>query len=73
MLIVLNLFELKSTSGWRFLLFTFELLHIFVCQEIKVKNSPKILGATVKNLVARATRRHGFVHHRFYASDPKNA
>ena len=56
---MLKFFEANSAIGWRFMLSAYELLNIFVCKRSKVNNSQKLLGATVQNLVPRATRRPG--------------
>jgi len=48
---------------WRFVRSACVLIHTSVCQETKTAEIMlKILGATVQNLVDRATRRLGFLH-----------
>jgi hypothetical protein len=47
---------------WCFLLRACELIHIFICEEENTIIMQKILGATVQNLVARATGCPVFVH-----------
>jgi len=45
------------TVNWHFVLYAYELMHIFVCKDKKtVTIVLKILGTAAQNLVSQATR-----------------